>query len=68
MHYFSNNFSKITKRWGLSTKIELKNSVMPLFQWCRCYYITYIRHQSNVTRFFHFGHLPIKISGYASVK
>jgi len=26
------------------------------------------RHQTNVTRFFYFGPLPIKISGYSNVK
>jgi len=31
-----------------------------------CYYVTEKLHQTNVTRFFHFGPLPIKISGYAS--
>jgi len=30
------------------------------------YYVTEKRHQTYVTRFFHFRRLPIKISGYAS--
>jgi len=30
-------------------------------------YVTEKRHQTTVTRFFHFGPLPVKTSGYASV-
>jgi len=33
MHYFSNIFSKIAKRCGLSAKIELKKSIMTSFLW-----------------------------------
>jgi len=39
-------------------EIELQNIVMTSF--------TKKRHQNKVTKFFQFGPLPIKISGYAS--
>jgi len=47
-------------------KIELQNIVMASFQWCHHHYVTEKRHQNNVSNFFQFGSLPIKISGYAS--
>jgi len=49
------------------TKIELeKNSVMASFPWCHRYVIEK-RHQTNFTRYFNFGPLPIKIYGHAIV-
>jgi len=36
------------------------------FQWRHRIYVTEKRHQTKVTRFFNFGPLPIKISGYVS--
>jgi len=85
VHYLSNKFSRIAKRWGISapatsflrfwrfevawfgqiafffklimTKSNFKNQL-----WHHRYYITEKRHQINVTKFFHFGPLPIKIS------
>jgi len=63
MHYFSNKFSKIAKRWGLNcgflglivTKSNFKRSVMTSF--CDVIAITSTkwRYQNNVTKFFHFG-------------
>jgi len=49
-------------------EIELKKSVMASFQWRYHYYVIEKRHQTNVTRFFHFGPLPIKISDYVGGK
>jgi len=49
------------------TKSNFKKSVITSFQGRHRYYVTEKRHQTNVTTFFHFGPLPIKISGYASV-
>jgi len=40
---------------------------MTSFQWHHRYYVTETRHETNVTRYFHFGPFPIKISGYANV-
>jgi len=48
------------------TKWKFKKAVITSFQWHHRYYVTEKRHQTNVTRFFYFGPLPIKISGYAS--
>jgi len=44
------------------TKSNFKKSVITSFQWRHRYYVT-----ENVTRSFHFGPLPIKISVHASV-
>jgi len=50
----------------IMTKSNLKKSVMTSFQWRHRNYVTEIRHQNKDIRFFNFGPLPIKISGYAS--
>jgi len=41
---------------------------MTSFQWRHRYYVIEKRHQTNVTKFFHLGFLPIKISGHASTQ
>jgi len=48
-------------------EIELTKSAITSFQWRHRYYVTEKRHQTYVTKFFHFGPLPIKIFGYAIV-
>jgi len=50
MQYFRNKFSKIAKCWGSYPSYD----------------VIVIRHQIKVTRFFNFGPLLIKISGYAN--
>jgi len=37
---------------------------MTSFQWRHRYYVTEKYHQTNVTKIFYFGPLPIKTSGY----
>jgi len=44
-------------------EIELQNISYDVIR----HYVSQMTHQKNVTKFFHFGPLPIKISGYASV-
>jgi len=48
-------------------KIELKKISFDVISMTSLYLRTEKRHQTKVTRFFNFGTLPIKISGYASV-
>jgi len=52
----------------IMTKSNLKNSVMTSFKQRHHNHVTEKRHQTKVTRFFNFGALPIKISGYANVR
>jgi len=59
----------IWPNWGFPTDndvIELKKLFMTSLRWRYCYYVTEKPYQNYATRFFHFGPLPIKISGYAS--
>jgi len=50
----------------IMTKSNFKKSVITLFLWRHRYYVTEKLYQTSVTRFSHFGPIPIKISGYAS--
>jgi len=49
-------------------EIKLKKTIITSFQWRHRHYVTEKCDLSNVTSFFHFGPLPIKISGYVSGK
>jgi len=48
-------------------KIEHKKINYDAISVTHCYYVIEKHHQTKVTRFFHFGPLPIKITGYANV-
>jgi len=48
------------------TKSNFEKSVMTSLQWRHRYYVTEKLHQTNITIFFHFGLLSIKIPGYVS--
>jgi len=55
MRYFSNKFSKTPSAGDSPPPAPINLQFWET------------RHETNVTRYFHFGPLPIKISGYANV-